>query len=72
MNVGAVNVRGPGDDQLGVAELLRLRAVANAEGRRQARAAGGRQMVRSSRDAPRRWKKRRSMPEPLSSPMVPA
>jgi hypothetical protein len=30
------------------------------------------QMVRSSSDAPTRWKKRRSMEPPCTSPIVPA
>ena len=72
VHVGAENVGAPGQDQLRVAELLGLGAVAHAQRLGQARHAGGEQMVRSSREAPRRWKKRRSMPEPLSSPMVPA
>ena len=73
MDVGAEDVGAPGEDQFGVAELLGLDAVAEAEGVGQARGRPAEeQMVRSSRDAPRRWKKRRSMPEPLSSPMVPA
>ena len=73
VHVGAENVRAPGDDQLRVAELLGLGAVAEAERRVHARRRRSlEQMVRSSRDAPRRWKKRRSMPAPLSRPMVPA
>jgi hypothetical protein len=72
VDVGAENVGAPGDDQLGVAELLGLGAVADAQRFVMPAMPAVEQMVRSRRDAPRRWKKRRSMPEPLSRPMVPA
>ncbi len=55
VDVGAENVRAPGDDQLRVAELLRLGAVAHAERLRSCPTTpADEQMVRSSRDAPRR------------------
>ena len=42
VDVGAENVRAPGEDQLRVAELLGLGAVAHAQRLRQSRAAGRR------------------------------
>ena len=54
VDVGAENVRAPGEDQLGVAELLGLGAVAHAQRLRHPAPPAEEQMVRSSRDAPRR------------------
>ena len=73
VDVGAEDVRAPGDNQLG------MRGTARApfrSGRRalsvMPAAPAAEQIVRSSREAPSRWKNRRSIPEPFSMPIVPA
>ena len=69
MHVGAEDIRAPGDDQLRVAELLGLGAVANTE--RFVRRPPRRRRSRWSGPGARRpggGRKRRSMPEPLRIP----
>ena len=65
-------IAAPDDDQPGIDDGLRSMPTEPPMLAFQPAAPVEEQMVRSSSEAPRRWKKRRSMPDDCTSPMVPA
>ena len=72
VNVGPVNIRAPRRRSTSRGGIVPARfRSGNPRGRQSPPLPADEQMVRSRRDAPRRWKNRRSMPLPLSNPMVP-
>ncbi len=72
VQVAANRVAAPDEDELGLGKELYPMPTLPPSVCTSAFATGAAQMVRSSSEAPRRWKKRRSMLSPCTRPMVPA
>ena len=72
VQVGDDRIGAPDEDQPGILELLEVGADRRADRRGVAALPAVAQIVRSSSEAPSLWKKRRSIEQYCSSPIVPA